>query len=359
MNENAEAAGRTAGNAAIVNAGFHRKLSRRAFVAGAAGLGLLAGCGRWPWPAQAPRVARIGYLAGDSPDSPFALARLGAFRDGLREYGYVEGENIVLEYRFTDVSSGDPAALFEHAAELARLPVDVIVTAGPPTIAAAKQATITIPIVMATGDDPVRLGLVTSLARPGGNVTGLTSFSTHLAGKRLELLKEVSAELPRVAVLWEPNDPSHASQVSDWESAARALALELRPLEVRQPDDIGNALDAAIRERANALVALQSAFTFSHREQILQFAMARRLTTAATNRSWVDVGGLMYYGPNVLENYRRAAYYVDRILQGANPADLPIEQPMRFDFVVNLKTAQALGITFPPEILLQVTEVVQ
>jgi putative ABC transport system substrate-binding protein len=341
-----------------------RRLSRRQFLmrsgaASLAGAGLLAGCGRLPWQAQAPRVARIGYLAGDSPDSPFAWARLAAFREGLREHGYVEGENIVLEHRFTDRSSGDPAALFEHAAELARLPVDVIVTAGPPTIAAAMQATTTIPIVMATGDDPVRLGFVVSLARPGGNVTGLTNFSTHLAGKRLELLKEVSPDLPRVAVLWEPNDPSHAPQVSDWESAARALALELRPLEVRQPADIGNALDAAASERANALVALNSAFMFSHRGQILQFALARRLATAATNRPWVDDGGLMFYGPNVLENYRRAAYYVDRILKGAKPADLPVEQPMRFDFVVNMKTARELGITIPHEVALQITEVIE
>jgi putative tryptophan/tyrosine transport system substrate-binding protein len=328
------------------------RLSRRQLVlgAGTASLGLLVGCGPLPWQAQAPtRVPRIGYLGGrvlqDFDD---------AFRQGLRDYGYVEGRNLVVEWRF--VEGGEQ--LRDAANELARLPVDVFVAQSTPAAAAARQATSTIPIVVAIGD-PVGAGLATSLARPGGNVTGLTNLSSGLGGKRLEFLRETIPGVARVAVLWSPDNPVKAAQWAETQSAARTLGIQVQSLEVGRPEDFESAFAAAAQDHAEALIVFGDNLTTSHAPRIVDLAAQYRLPAMYETRLVVDAGGLMAYGPNNSSLYKRAAYYVDRILKGARPADLPIEQPMTFDFVVNLKTSAALGITFSNEIMLQVTEAIQ
>ena len=335
------------------------RVSRRRVVqgAGAVGLGLLAGCGQWPGQAGQPRkVPRIGYLTGNSSGAPSALASVEAFREGLQALGYMEGQNIAIEWRFAE---GMYDRVPDLVAELIRLPVDMIVATGPPIISAARQATSTLPIVMAVGDDPVGLGFVDSLARPGGNVTGVATLNTELSGKRVQLLKEVSPEAVHVAVLWDSADPSHAPQVRAAEGAARVLDIQLHPLEVREANNLQSVFAAATRQRADALIALHNPFLLAHGAQIFEFAAKSRLPAMYGFRSWVEAGGLMSYSSSFDGAFRRAAYYVDRILKGAKPAELPVEQPREFEFVMNLKTAQALGLTIPQSVLLQATEVIQ
>jgi putative tryptophan/tyrosine transport system substrate-binding protein len=326
-------------------------LSRREFVLGSAGLGLLAGCGRWPWPAPSSiRVPRLGLL-GLRSVPPY----VAAFREGLREFGYVDGQNIIVDHRIAD---GRLDRLSELAAELVREPVDVIVAENNPAAIVAKQATNTIPIVMANGD-PVGTGLAASLARPGGNVTGLTAFGAELGGKRLELLKEAFPGVSQVAAVWNPTNPVKRLQWAETMTAAHTLGVQLYSVEVQTPETLDQAFTAVSQQPAEALLVFADELTASYAEQIVGLANASRLPAMYDSRPFMDAGGLMAYGPILFALYRRAAYYVDRILKGTKPADLPVEQPMTFDFVVNLKTAQALGITFPNEIMLQVTEVLQ
>jgi putative ABC transport system substrate-binding protein len=328
------------------------RLSRRQFVvgAGAAGAGLLAGCGRLPGQAPPARTPRIGVLFGATG----ASGQIVAFRQKLAELGYTEGQDITIDVRAAD---GYGERLPELAAELARLPVDIIVAAGDPAIRAAKQANDTVPIVMAASRDPVGEGLVSSLARPGGNLTGLSFFDAQLAGKRLELLKEAVPAISLVGVL------GSSTRQPEYRAAAvvaPALGVQLQLIEVHSPNDLASAFDVAASARVDALILGGGNPTFfAYPAAIAGEAMLRRLPSMSERKEFVQAGGLMAYGPNIPDLWRRAAYYVDRILKGTKPADLPIEQPTTFEFVVNLKTAQALGITFPNEILLQVTEVVQ
>jgi len=306
--------------------------------------------------AQPPaKLYRIGYLG---PGSGSTLpAALDAFRQQLRHLGYVEGHNLVIEYRW---AADRDDQLPRLAADLVRLKVDVIVVEGhTPAIQAAKQATRTIPIVMAVSGDPVKMGLVESLARPGGNVTGLSLETPDLAPKRLELLKEAVPTLARVAVLWNATNPV---KVLDWhatQAAASALRLKVQALEVRGPTDFDGAFDSATRNRPDALVVLPDGLINSHRKQILNFALSRRLPGMYPYREFVDAGGLMSYAPSYADLFRRAAVYVDRILHGTTPADLPVEQPTKFELVLNMKTAQALGITLPPTLLMLADEVIR
>jgi len=332
--------------------------SRRQFVQGAGllGAGLVVGCGRLPWQAQQPaKVYRIGLLhtATNHPDSPTTAA----FRQGLHQLGYVEGQNVLVEYRET-VDETDRAA---RAAELVRLAPDVIVVAGGnPTVRAARDATSTIPIVMAqAGVDPVATGLVASIARPGGNVTGLTQITAELAGKRLELLKETVPRVSRLGVLWPPDPLDKRVEFGEVQAAAHTLGLSLQSLAVRTPEDLAGAFEAAAREHADGLVVLQEQLTRTQRTRIAELAIQGRLPSIYEAPLFVEAGGLMAYGVDLPDLYWRAAYYVDRILKGASPAELPVERPVRFDFTINLKTAQALGLTIPPHVLMQATEIIQ
>jgi putative tryptophan/tyrosine transport system substrate-binding protein len=332
-------------------------LSRRRFVVGVAGLGLLAGCGRWPGqPAPSARVPRIGYLGFDGASSN---DRVG-LREGLRERGYVEGENIIIVDRFVpfDVPNAN-AALPGLAAELVAEGVDVLVAASVPQTQAAIGATRSIPIVFVLHPDPVGAGHVESLARPGGNVTGMSIFSTPLSAKRLELLKDTLPSVSRIAVLGPPEaGPGSASAMNETRTAAAEMGIQLQVLSVRSPEDFDRAFESILAEPAEAVLLMPGGPLLSS-PRILEFLAQHRLPSMGTNRRQPEQGALMAYGADQDAIRRRSAYFVDRILKGAKPADLPVEQPMTFDFVVNLKTAQALGITFPNEILLQVTEVIQ
>jgi putative ABC transport system substrate-binding protein len=330
--------------------------SRRAFVvgAGAAGLGLLAGCGRLPWQAQVPaKVPRVGFISL----GPMAgTSNYEAFRAGLHELGWVEDQNVVLEPRFAE---GSVELLPPSVTELVRLPVDVLVVSGGRAAEAAIGATTTIPIVLAYVNDPVAAGFVASLARPGGNVTGLSNLVSGVSAKRLELLHDAVPELREIAVLWNPTNPVGAGDLRQAQAAGQALGLQLHPLEVRRRDDFETAFQIIAAGPDQALFLLGDPLMSLYRTEIVDFALRHRLPTNEGSHEFAEAGGLMSYGANIPAMYRRAAYFVDRILRGANPADLPVEQPMRFDFVVNMKTAQALGITFPNEIMLQVTQVIQ
>jgi putative ABC transport system substrate-binding protein len=332
------------------------RLSRRQFVVGAGSAALLAGCGRLPWQAQQPaKVPRIVLLGGGSHEA--YRDRHEAFRQGLRDLGYVEDQNFVIESRMAD---GYLDRLPELAGEVARLPVDVIVVSSAAAVAAAKQATTTIPIVIAESDDPVERGFVASLARPGGNITGLSHIGKDLAQKRLELLKAMAPGASLVAVLWtRSGGGANIIQWTETRDAAQMLGVQLQSLEVQDPDDIERVLEATSRERLDALIVVHSGPVTLRRAQIIDFAAKSRLPAIYGFREYVEAGGLIAYGPNLPDMYRRAAYYVDRILKGTKPADLPVEQPMRFDFVVNMRTARELGITFPHEVALQITEVIE
>jgi putative tryptophan/tyrosine transport system substrate-binding protein len=322
--------------------------SRRQFVqgGGAAGLGLLVGCGRLPEQAQAPppRVARIGFISAFGPPG----VQQAAFRVGLQAHGYIEGENLVIEYRA-------PTAV----AELVQLPVDLIVAVGTTDVTAAKQATNTIPNVTVASGDPVGTGFITSLAHPGGNVTGTTQMTPQLSGKRLELLKEVIPSVSRVTIFWNPADANTANQWQETRRAAEFLGVQLDSVEVRTSEEITGAFEVATSHRPEALLTLADPLLSGHASRIGDFTAQRRVPGMGHIKAFADSGGLMVYGVNIANLYQRAAYYVDRILKGAKPADLPVEQPTTFDFIINLHTAQALGLTLPPHVLLQATEVVQ
>jgi putative ABC transport system substrate-binding protein len=307
--------------------------------------------------AQSPaRIPRIGLLGGAPPTSQEASALWGAFLQGLRDLGYVEGQNIIVEGRFYRDRTDQVADL---ANELVRLPVDVIVAGTAPAPEAAKRATSSIPIVMLSHPDPVGSGLVASLARPGGNVTGLSSLSPELRGKQIQLLKEALPSLNRVAILTNPSIPSHAIDVKETEVAARALKVRLQVLEVRAPSELAGAFSSAIKERAGGLVVLSGTIFFAHRARIVELAAQNRLPAMYSWRENAEAGGFMVYGPSLRDNWRRAAGYVDRILKGARPGDLPVEQPTKLELVVNLKTAKALGLSIPQTVLARADEIIQ
>jgi len=327
-------------------------IDRRAFLAGAAAL--LAA----PLAAetqQADKVARIGYLGtrrGVSPHLP------EAFRQGLRDLGYVEGRNVVIEYRN---SEGKNERLPALAAELVALKVDVILAAATPHALAAKQATRTIPIVFAATGDAVADGLVASLARPGGNITGLSFFTPELVGKRLELLKQTVPGVSRVAVLWNPGGLGESTEkdvLKRAEVAARAIGVQLHFVEARGPADFDRVFSDMTRARAGALTVLTSAMLFEERKRLVDLVAKNRLPAVYPWREFVDAGGLMAYGPDLADLFRRAATYVDKILKGAKPGDLPVEQPTKFELVINLKTAKALGLTIPPSLLQRADQVI-
>src|SRR5712692_2523844 len=303
--------------------------------------------------AQPPgKVYRIGFLSTDPPPA----RGWDALLDGLRERGYLEGRNIVFERRF---SEGKAERFPEFAAELVRLRVDLIIVPTTPAALAAKNATQTIPIVILTAIDPVGAGLVVSLARPGGNITGLSVLAPELSGKRLELLQEVVPGLTRVAVLWNAANPANAAAWEETQAAARALGLLLHSQEVRGPQDLEGAFALTAKVRPEALLVLPDSLITMYRPQIVEFVTQQHLPSVFSTREWVVAGGLMSYGPSIPDLYRRAATYVDKILKGTKPADLPVEQPMKFELVLNLKTAQALGLTIPPIVLFRADEVIQ
>jgi putative ABC transport system substrate-binding protein len=302
----------------------------------------------------AAKVPRVGVL---HPGSPADVAQfVEAFRQGLREHGYEEGKNIVVERRYGETK---PEQIAEFAAELVRLKVDIIVTSTDVAIAAVKRQTQTIPIVMANSTDPVGTGFVASLAHPGGNITGLTGISPELNAKRLELLKEAVPELSRVAILWNPDDRGGVLNYREMENAARVLRLQLQSVEVSRADDFDRAFSTLTTRRAEAFIAVPSSLTFTNRTQLASLALKNRLPSMFGPREIADVGGLMAYGPNIAEFWRRAATYVDKILKGAKPGDLPVEQPTKFELVINVKTAKALGLTLPPSLLRRADVVIQ
>ncbi len=305
--------------------------------------------------AQQPvRVPRIGIL-WLNPLPPTAHL-VEAFRQGLRERGYVEGQNIAIEFRSAE---GRLDRLPDLANELVRLNVDLILTGTTLGIQAARQATSTIPIVMGISVDPVREGFVASLARPGGNITGLSLLSPEIAGKRLQLLKEVVPKISRVAILWNADYTSSALLFREVEAAAPGVGVQLQSLEWRGPNGFEKAFQAATRGRAGGLIFLDDPLTFRHRTRIVGLEAKSRLPTMHSDREFAEAGALMAYGANIADMYRRSATYVDKILKGAKPGDLPVEQPTKFELVVNLKTAKALGLTIPPSLLARADEVIQ
>jgi ABC-type uncharacterized transport system substrate-binding protein len=303
---------------------------------------------------QPAKIPRIGFQL-DSPASSLA-SRIEAFRQGLRELGYVEGKNIVIEWR---VAEGKFDRLPELAAELVRLKVDVIVSPGPTVTRALKEATSTIPIVMAQDTDPVGSGFVASLAHPGGNITGLSALAPEMSGKQLELLKEIIPKLSRVAVIGNSTNPGDAQSLRETVLAAGTFEIYLRYLDVLDPKDIETAFRAALKGRADAVLLLGNPILNSHRKQIVDLAAKHRLPATYARPEYVEAGGLMYYGTNYNDLYRRAATYVDKILKGANPAELPVEQPTKFELVINLKAAKQIGLTIPPNVLVRADRVIR
>ena len=309
--------------------------------------------------AQPPKVPRIGVLTEGTPFGPQADTSryLESFRRGMRDLGWVESKNILIEYRGAE---GRSERIPDLVAELVRLNVDVIFAGSTAMTVAARQATSTIPIVMATGGDPVMRGLVASLARPGGNVTGLSySVGLETFAKQLELLKETVPTVRRVAVLFNPTNPAHRPAIERLGEAARSVGVSLQVLEARTPDDFERAFAAMARARAEALVVAPDPILGYNRLRLQEFVARSRLPAIYGLREHVPVGGLMSYAADVRDNYRRAAGYVDKILKGAKPADLPVEQPTKFELVINLKTAKALGLTIPPSLLARADQVIE
>ena len=305
--------------------------------------------------AQQPKIPRIGYLvSGLRTDS---TPSLDAFRQGLRDLGYIEGKNVVLEYRYAERKLDRSPSLM---AELVQLKVDVIFVSFLPGIRAAKEATKTIPIVMVSFVDPVVAGLVDSLGRPGGNITGLSTQRVDLGGKRLELLKEVVPARSQVAILWDANGPGSVLSFKDYEAAARALKIQLQSIEVRGPDpDFESAFQAIAKSRAKALIVVANPVLLAYGERIASMAIKNRLPTMCESAEHVEAGCLMSYSANQADLFRRAAVYVDKILKGAKPGDLPVEQPTKFELVINLKTAKQIGLTIPPNMLARADRVIK
>jgi len=306
---------------------------------------------------QAKKVPRIGFLSSGSPSA--TTPEFGeAFQQGLRDLGYVEGENILIEYRWAE---GKFDRVTELAAELVRLKVDIILAPNSGIARAAKKATSTIPIVMANGGDPFVDGLVASLARPGGNVTGLTNLSSELAGKRLELLKEILPRLDRVAVLRSGLESTQSAQLKEIQAAASSFQVHLQILEVRVADDFERAFEAAIKAHAGALTVVSgsSGLLLRNRKEIVELAVKHRLPTIYPQIAYMNAGGLMSYAANEVDMYRRAATYVDKILKGRKPADLPVEQPIKFELIINLQSAKAINLTIPPNVLARADKVIR
>ncbi|MBI4526672.1 MAG: ABC transporter substrate-binding protein [Deltaproteobacteria bacterium] len=302
---------------------------------------------------QPKKVPRIGFQSAASPSAN--AARIEAFRQGLRDLGYVEGKNIVIEYRYAE---GKIDRLPDLAAELVRLKVDVIVTAAPSSTRAVKKATSTIPIVMAYDTDPVGNGFVASLARPAGNITGLSTRAPEISGKQLELLRELAPKLSRVAVLGNATQPGHPQALREINLAADAFGVQLQYLEVRRPKDTETAFQAASQERADAVLVLSTPILFSQRRQVADLAVKSRLPAIYNRPEFVE-DGLVFYGVSYTDLFRRAATYVDKILKGRKPADLPVEQPTKFELVINLKAAKQIGLTIPPSVLTRADKVIK
>jgi putative ABC transport system substrate-binding protein len=326
-------------------------ISRRTF--GALIIGVGAGASitghaqQTPGPASAGRAARIGVLAREHVKNVLV--------QGLREAGYETGKNLTLEYRPLD----RPEMRSQFVAEFIALDVDVIVASGTQAVQAARQATQRIPIVTTGSSDPVGTGLVASLARPGGNITGMSLFNPELSGKRLELLREIAGDIPVVAVLWNPEDPPAVTALQETDSAARALGIAVRPFEIRGIEDFDAAFASAIRDQSKAVVILSAPVMTANVDRIAAWALQAHLPAIFWNRGFPAAGGLMSYGPDLDSLVRRSAVFVDKILKGAKPADLPIEQPTKFDLVINLNTAKALGLTVPQSLLLRADEVIE
>ena len=303
------------------------------------------------------RVYRIGWLLNTAPEDAFVPRALEAFRQGLREHGWVEGENVALEHRY---ARGNPGLLPELAADLVWIGVDVILVGSGPAALAARKATTTIPIVFALALDPVGVGLVSSLARPGGNVTGLSFIvGPELAGKALQLLKEAAPRVTRVGVLWNPGNAQHPVLLKEAEVAARALGVGLRAFEARAGDALDQAFAAMSRERTGALVVSPDGMFFAHRARIAALAAQHRLPAIYGLQEHAEAGGLMAYAPSSVGNYRRAGIYAGKILRGARPADLPVEQPTKFELTINMKPARTLGLASPPALLLRADHVIE
>ena len=300
------------------------------------------------------RVPRVGYLGTSSASLERELVK--AFREGLRDHGYIEGQNIVIEYRWAE---GNYQRFPELVADLVKLKVDVILTAGTPGALAAKRATQTTPIVMAVTGEAVGTGLVSSLARPGGNLTGLTTMVPDLEGKRLEILGEVLPKLATLVVLLNTSNPLTAIQWEQAKTSAKALGIQLQPIELQRPEDFKDAFARVARQRPDAITMVADRFLLAHRTQIADFVAKTRLPAIYPYKDFVVAGGLMSYGPSYEDLFRRAAEYVDKILKGAKPAELPVERPTKFELVINLKTAKTLGLTIPPSVLQRADQVIE
>ena len=327
--------------------------TRRQFVQGSlafAGVGLFSVCAVLPWTQRTRALPRVGFLK-----QPPLLDYMDAFLAGMREQGYVEGETFLLDYRYVEQAGQLP----DVASELAQIPVDVLVCPNPAAVDAASQVTSTIPIIFVTVANPITMGYAESLRRPGANMTGTSQLAPGVTGKRLQLLREVEPRIARVGVFLTPENQTSAGQWQDTQEAAQVLGLELLPLEVRQPADFASAFGMALSGGADALFMPIAQILMPQMPLIAEFAAAHRIPSMAFQREFPDAGGLMSHGASIPVLYRRAAYYVDKILKGAKPAEIPVEQPTTFDFIINLKTAQTIGLTIPPHVLLQATEVIQ
>ena len=310
----------------------------------------------WPLAARAQQPAKLPTIGLLAPNTPSLDShRVGAFVQRLRELGWIDGRNVTIEYRWGE---GRNERLAEFAAEFIRLKVDIIVTSGTPQVVAAKQATSVIPIVFAVANEPVGSGLVSSLARPGGNVTGLSIQQTDVAGKRIELLRELVSGLRRLGILANVGNPGAALEMAEVQATARTLGLDALALEIRRPDEIAPAFES-FKGRAEALYLVGDPLMLTNLTRINTLALAARLPAIYPQRTFVEAGGLMSYGPDFANLYRRAGEIVDKILRGAKPADIPVEQPTKFDLVINLITAKALGITIPPPLLARADEVIE
>src|SRR5262245_26996934 len=303
---------------------------------------------------QSKKVPRIGFLSAVSP--AVVSNRMEAFRQGLRERGYIEGQNIAIEYRYAEENLDRLPAL---AAELVRLKVDVIVTGGPSVNRFAKEATATIPIVLAFDNDPVGNGFAATLAQPGGNITGLSTYYPEISGKQLELLKEIVPRLSHVAVLGNVSQPGNAQALREVEQAAGVFGVKVQHLDIQNPKEIETAFRAASKGRADAVLVLVSQLVTSRPKQFVELAVKSHLPAIYWSPEFVEAGGLMSYSVSITDLFRRAATYVDKILKGAKPVDLPIEQPMKFEFVINLKTAKQIGLTIPPDVLARATKIIR